>query len=200
MIAKLTGKIDELGIDFLVIDVGGVGYLVQASARTLSAIGSIGEITSIYTQMQVSENDMRLIGFASKEERDWYVLLTSVQGVGGKVGLAILSALEPAELQHAIAGGDSASVTRANGVGPKLASRIVNELQDKVGSLAVNDGKGITSSNTSGNHSGDAVGALTSLGFKPAEASRAVSAAYDELGSDATLDALIRRALKLAGK
>ncbi len=200
MIAKLTGKIDELGIDFLVIDVGGVGYLVQASARTLSAIGSVGEITSIYTQMQVSENDIRLIGFASKEERDWYVLLTSVQGVGGKVGLAILSALEPAELQHAIAGGDSAAVTRANGVGPKLASRIVNELQDKAGSLATSDGKGITSSNASGNHSGDAVGALTSLGFKPTEASRAVSAAYDELGSDATLDALIRRALKLAGK
>ncbi len=200
MIAKLTGKIDELGIDFLVIDVGGVGYLVQASARTLSAIGSIGEITSIYTQMQVSENDMRLIGFASKEERDWYVLLTSVQGVGGKVGLALLSALEPAELQSAIAGGDSASVTRANGVGPKLASRIVNELQDKVGGLATSDGKGITSSSASGNHSGDAVGALTSLGFKPAEATRAVSSAYDELGSDATLDALIRRALKLAGK
>ncbi len=200
MIAKLTGKIDELGIDFLVIDVEGVGYLVQASARTLSAIGAMGETTSIYTQMQVSENDMRLIGFASKEERDWYVLLTSVQGVGGKVGLALLSALEPSELQQAIASGDSASVTRANGVGPKLASRIVNELQDKVGGLATSDGQGITSSSASGNHSGDAAGALTSLGFKPAEASRAVSAAYDELGRDATLDALIRRALKLAGK
>jgi len=166
MIAKLSGKIDELGIDFLVIDVQGVGYLVQASARTLSAIGSIGEITSIYTQMQVSENDMRLI-------------------------------LEPVELQSAIAGGDSAAVTRANGVGPKLASRIVNELKDKVGGVAVGES---SSAGTSTAYSGDAVGALTGLGFKAAEASRAVSAAYDELGSDATLDALIRRALKLAAK
>lgn len=198
MIAKLTGKIDETGTDFLVIDVQGVGYLVQASARTLAAVGAAGEFTAIYTHMQVSENDMRLIGFASKEERDWYKLLTSVQGVGGKVCLAILSALEPAELQNAIASGDSASVTRANGVGPKLATRIVNELKDKVGGIALGGGAGITSSG--GNHSGDAMGALTSLGFKPAEASRAVSAAYDELGSDAALDALIRLALKKASK
>ncbi|MDZ7588088.1 MAG: Holliday junction branch migration protein RuvA, partial [Parasphingorhabdus sp.] len=136
MIAKLYGRIDEVGSDHLVIDVNGVGYLVFASARTLSALGLTDDFATVFTQMQVSETDMRLIGFATKEERDWFRLLTGVQGVGGKVALAILSALEAAELHRAIASGDAAMVARANGVGPKLASRIVNELKDKVGALA----------------------------------------------------------------
>ena len=98
MIAKLYGRIDETGVDHLVIDVNGVGYLVQASARTLSALGKTDDFATVFTEMQVSENDMRLIGFATREERDWFRLLTGVQGVGGKVGLAILSAIEPADL------------------------------------------------------------------------------------------------------
>ena len=136
MIAKLYGRIDETGVDHLVIDVSGVGYLVQASARTLAALGKTDDFATVFTEMQVSENDMRLIGFATREERDWFRLLTGVQGVGGKVGLAILSAIEPADLALAIGSGDAAMVARANGVGPKLASRIVNELKDKVGALA----------------------------------------------------------------
>ena len=127
MIAKLYGRIDETGVDHLVIDVNGVGYLVQASARTLSALGKTDDFATVFTEMQVSENDMRLIGFATREERDWFRLLTGVQGVGGKVGLAILSAIEPQDLALAIGSGDAAMVARANGVGPKLASRIVNE-------------------------------------------------------------------------
>ena len=131
MIAKLKGLLDETGADWAVIDVGGVGYLVHCSARTLSALGEVGEACTVYTDLQVSENDMRLLGFAEGSERDWFRLLTSVQGVGSKVALAILSALSTGELQQACAGGDAAQVARANGVGPKLAGRIVNELKDK---------------------------------------------------------------------
>lgn len=202
MIAKLTGRIDELGTDHLVIDVQGVGYLVQASARTLAALGSVDDIVSVYTEMQVSETDMRLIGFATASERDWFRLLISVQGVGGKVALAIQSALEADELAAAIGSEDAAMVARANGVGPKLASRIVNELKDKVGALAgLGGGAKLAASGGGGSgHAADAAAALTGLGFKPAEASNAVSAALDELGKDASLDALVRLALKKAGK
>ena len=202
MIAKLTGRLDEIGIDHLVIDVQGVGYLVQASARTLAALGGQDDIATVFTEMQVSETDMRLIGFSTKEERDWFRLLISVQGVGGKVALAIQSALEADELQTAIASEDAAMVARANGVGPKLASRIVNELKDKVGALAGLGGgaKLAASGGASGGHTADAAAALTGLGFKPAEASVAVKAALEELGKDASLDALVRMALKKAGK
>jgi holliday junction DNA helicase RuvA len=201
MIAKLYGRIDETGVDHLVIDVNGVGYLVQASARTLAALGKSDDFATVFTEMQVSENDMRLIGFATKEERDWFRLLTGVQGVGGKVGLAILSAIEPADLALAIGSGDAAMVARANGVGPKLASRIVNELKDKVGALAgLGGGAKIMAGAASGGHASDAVSALTGLGFKPGEAGSAVAQAVEELGPDATLDALVRLALKRASR
>ena len=203
MIAKLYGRIDETGVDHLVIDVGGVGYLVQASARTLAALGKTDDFATVFTEMQVSENDQRLIGFATREERDWFRLLTGVQGVGGKVGLAILSAIEPADLAMAISTGDAAMVARANGVGPKLASRIVNELKDKVGALAgLGGGAKIMAGagGSSGGHACDAVSALTGLGFKPGEAGSAVAQAVEELGSDATLDALVRLALKRASR
>jgi holliday junction DNA helicase RuvA len=203
MIAKLYGRIDETGVDHLVIDVNGVGYLVQASARTLAALGKADDFATVFTEMQVSENDMRLIGFATREERDWFRLLTGVQGVGGKVGLAILSAIEPAELAMAIGSGDAAMVARANGVGPKLASRIVNELKDKVGALAgLGGGAKIMAGagGSSGGHASDAVSALTGLGFKPGEAGNAVAQAVEELGADATLDALVRLALKRASR
>jgi holliday junction DNA helicase RuvA len=200
MIAKLYGRIDETGVDHLVIDVSGVGYLVQASARTLAALGKTDDFATVFTEMQVSENDMRLIGFATKEERDWFRLLTSVQGVGGKVGLAILSAIEPADLALAIGSGDAAMVARANGVGPKLASRIVNELKDKVGALAGIGGGAKLIAAASGNHASDAMSALANLGFKPGEAGSAVAQAVEELGPDATLDALVRLALKKASR
>ena len=202
MIAKLYGRIDETGVDHLVIDVNGVGYLVQASARTLAALGKTDDFATVFTEMQVSENDQRLIGFATREERDWFRLLTGVQGVGGKVGLAILSAIEPADLALAISTGDAAMVARANGVGPKLASRIVNELKDKVGVLAdLGGGARLAAAGGGlGGHASDAVSALTGLGFKPGEAGSAVAQAVEELGSDATLDALVRLALKRASR
>jgi Holliday junction DNA helicase RuvA len=201
MIAKLYGRIDETGVDHLVIDVNGVGYLVQASARTLAALGKTDDFATVFTEMQVSENDMRLIGFATREERDWFRLLTGVQGVGGKVGLAILSAIEPADLALAIGSGDAAMVARANGVGPKLASRIVNELKDRVGALAgIGGGAKLVAGAASGSHASDAMSALANLGFKPGEAGSAVAQAVEELGPDATLDALVRLALKKAAK
>ena len=201
MIAKLYGRIDETGADHLVIDVSGVGYLVQASARTLAALGKTDDFATVFTEMQVSETDMRLIGFATKEERDWFRLLTGVQGVGGKVGLAILSAIEPADLALAIGSGDAAMVARANGVGPKLASRIVNELKDKVGALAgIGGGARLITGAASGSHAQDAMSALANLGFRPGEAGSAVAQAVEELGPDATLDALVRLALKRASR
>jgi holliday junction DNA helicase RuvA len=203
MIAKLYGRIDETGADNLVIDVNGVGYLVQASARTLAALGKVDDFATVFTEMQVSETDQRLIGFATRDERDWFRILIGVQGVGSKVGLAILSALDMDELKRAIGGGDSAMVARANGVGPKLAQRIVNELKDKVGALAGIGGgaKIMAGAGTSGGgHASDAVSALTGLGFKPGEAGSAVAQAVEELGADASLDALVRLALKRASR
>jgi holliday junction DNA helicase RuvA len=201
MIAKLYGRIDETGADSLVIDVNGVGYLVQASARTLGALGKVDDFATVFTDMQVSETDMRLIGFATKDERDWFRILIGVQGVGSKVGLAILSALDMDELKRAIGGGDSAMVARANGVGPKLASRIVNELKDKVGALAgIGGGVKLMASASAGNHATDAMSALTGLGFKPGEAGNAVALAVEELGEGASLDALVRLALKRASR
>jgi Holliday junction DNA helicase RuvA len=197
MIARLKGLLDETGADWAVIDVAGVGYLVHCSARTLAALGEAGEGVTIFTDLQVSENDLRLLGFATSAERDWFRLLTQVQGVGSKVGLAILSALSPAELQAACASGDAAQVSRANGVGPKLAGRIVNELKDKAGALPC--GEGIASAAAPvGGVTADAVSALQNLGFKPAVAASAVALAKGELGEAAELNALVRAALKQA--
>ncbi len=197
MIAKLKGLLDETGTDWAVIDVAGVGYLVHCSSKTLAALGEAGEACTVYTDLQVSENDMRLLGFAEGSERDWFRLLTQVQGVGSKVALAILSALSTGEVQAACAGGDAAMVARAQGVGPKLAGRIVNELKDKAGALPGQDS--VTGVNTpAGGASADAVSALENLGFKPAVAARAVAVAQGELGEDASESELIRVALKRA--
>lgn len=198
MIAKLTGLLDDFGPDWAVIDVSGVGYLVSCSAKTLTALGVRGEACTLFTQMQVSETDIRLIGFASAAERDWFRLLTAVQGVGSKVALAILSALTSEELQRACAGGDAAMVARAQGVGPKLASRIVNELKDKVGALPTTSGGVTLAAVPAGSASGDAVSALQNLGFKPNVATEAVARALDELGDGAGFNDLIRVALKRA--
>ncbi|TCM17016.1 Holliday junction DNA helicase subunit RuvA [Novosphingobium sp. PhB165] len=200
MIAKLTGLLDDTGPDWAIIDVNGVGYLVHCSARTLDHLGIRGDKVVVHTEMQVSETDQRLIGFTSGAERNWFRLLTAVQGVGSKVALAILSALTTEELQRACAGGDSAMVARANGVGPKLASRIVNELKDKAGGMPTVPGMpGLSAVATPvGNSSADAVSALQNLGFKPAIASMAVGKAVEELGEEAGLNDLVRVALKRA--
>ncbi len=198
MIAHLNGHLAATGIDHAVIDVNGVGYLVGASARTLAALGGLGDFVTVHTEMLVAEDSIRLMGFASAEERDWFRLLTGVQGVGAKVALAILSILSPAEAQTAVARADAAMIARANGVGPKLAQRIVNELKDKAGGIAL--GGGGAAALPTGGAANDAVSALMNLGFKPAEASAAVNAANDELGPGATLDALVRLALRKAAK
>lgn len=198
MIARLTGILVESAADHAVLDVAGVGYLVQCSARTLTAIGTIGGQVMLFTELQVREDAMTLFGFGSGGERDWFRLLTSVQGVGGRVALAILSTLAPDELTRAIASGDKAMVARANGVGPKLAQRICMELKDKVGGITL--GAGATMPLAPGTTVSDAVSALTGLGFKPGEAASAVAAAEAELGAAAGLDALIRLALKKASR
>ncbi len=198
MIARLKGLLDGFGADFAVIDVGGVGYLVSASTRTLAQLGAIGDEIILHTEMLVAEDSIRLVGFASAAERDWFRLLISVQGVGARVALAILSALSIDEVHRAVASGDSAMVSRAQGVGPKLAQRIVNELKDKAGGIAL--GTGGTAPVPAGSHAQDAVSALLNLGFRPAEAATAVGKAEAELGPDATLDALVRAALKKAAR
>lgn len=197
MIAKLTGTFDDFGPDWAVIDVGGVGYLVHCSVKTLDALGVRGDRVTIHTELQVSENDMRLIGFASAGEREWFRLLTGVQGVGSKMALAVLSALSVEDLQRACAGGDAAMVARAQGVGPKLAGRIVNELKDKAGALPTAAGVAVAAA-PAGSASQDAVSALQNLGFKPQVATMAVARAIEELGEGAGLDALIRVGLKRA--
>jgi holliday junction DNA helicase RuvA len=200
MIARLSGLLAEVAADHAVIDVNGVGYLIQASARTLSAVGDIGGAVMLFTEMQVREDAITLFGFGSAGERDWFRLLTSVQGVGGRVALSILSVLGPDELGRAIAGGDKAMVARANGVGPKLAMRIVNELKDKVGGIVIGPGAGLAPVAAAGGAAADALSALANLGFRPGEASAAVSAAVEELGDGASLDALVRLALRKAAK
>lgn len=195
MIARLTGILAESASDHAVIDVGGVGYLVQASSRTLNLFGPVGSSVMVFTEMQVREEAMTLFAFGSVSERDWFRLLTSVQGVGGRVALSILSVLDSDALNRAISAQDKAMVARANGVGPKLAERIVRELKDKVGVLTFGGSSlplaGITQ---------DAVSALINLGFRPAEASASVAKADEELGAGANLDALVRLALRKASR
>ena len=197
MIARLRGLLDSFGADHAVIDVGGVGYLVSASTRTLSQLGAVGEEVVLHTETLVGEDFIRLVGFASAAERDWFRLLVSVQGVGARVALAILSALTIDEVHRAVASGDHAMIARAQGVGPKLAQRIVNELKDKAGGIALGSGGAAA---PSGGLAQDAVSALANLGFRPSEASAAVARAEAELGPEATLDALVRLALKKAAK
>jgi Holliday junction DNA helicase RuvA len=197
MIARLRGLLDGFGADFAVIDVNGVGYLVSASSRTLSALGAIGEEVVLHTEMLVAEDFIRLVGFSTAAERDWFRLLISVQGVGARVALAILSALSVDEVHRAVASGDTQMIGRAQGVGPKLAQRIVHELKDKAGSVALGPGGPVI---PAGSHALDALSALANLGFRPSEAAAAVAKAEAEIGPDATLDLLVRTALKKAAR
>src|SRR5438045_9394009 len=166
MIARLSGLLAETSAEGAVIDVGGVGYLVQCSGRTLDALGPIGGEVLILTELQVREDAWTLFGFGSAVERDTFRVLTSVQGVGGKVALAILSVLTPDELARAVSQGDKAMIGRANGVGPKLAARIANELQGKLGVVGLTGGAPPPRAGAAA----DALSALANLGFRPAQA------------------------------
>ena len=196
MIARLSGILAEIAADSAVIDVAGVGYLVHLSGKTLDALGPAGGEVVILTELQVREDAWTLFGFGSTAERDSFRALTSIQGVGGRLALAILSVLSPDELARAVAHEDNAMIGRANGVGPKLAARSANELQGKLGVT----GLGGAAPAPRAGAAADALSALANLGFKPAEASAAVTAAQDELGPDAGLDALVRLALRKAAK
>lgn len=203
MIAKLTGLLDSTGLDSAIIDVGGVGYLVQCSTRTLRRLGGRGEAVSVLTEMWVSQDNIQLFGFADVLERDWFRLLTTVQGVGAKVALSLLSVLTPDQLTNAIAAQDKTALSRADGVGPKLAARIANELKDKVSAFGTMAPKpaaagedGAAAPGAPSSAAGDAISALVNLGYKRVEAFTAVHAAAQKLGADATVSDLIRAGLK----
>jgi Holliday junction DNA helicase RuvA len=199
MIAKLTGLLDHIGPEGAVIDVHGVGYLVFASTRTLGQLPPPGEAARLLIETHVREDHIHLYGFIDAAERDWFRLLTTVQGVGAKVALAILSAVAPNDLTLAIVAQDKAMLARADGVGPRLAARIANELKDKVGGLALAATNAATPAPQAANDpgpTGDAVSALVNLGYRRAEAFGAVAAASRRLGGDAKVDALIRAGLQ----
>jgi Holliday junction DNA helicase RuvA len=201
MIAKLRGRVDQVGEDFAVIDVGGVGYLAFCGSRTLSAL-AMGEAAELEIETHVREDHIHLYGFSTNSEREMFRTLTTVQGVGAKVALAILSALSAEQIAHAIAAGDQAAFRKASGVGPKLAQRIIAELKDKllpvafVAAVKPAAGKGGKAENREFE---DAVSALVNLGYGRVDAFGAVSRAIQAAGGSAPLNTLIRAALRELG-
>ena len=200
MIGKLKGLIDSYGEDFVILDVNGVGYVVNCSTRTLQKLPRVGEGSSLAIETQVREDSIRLFGFTSEAERDWFRLLQTVQGVGAKVALAILSILSANDLASAIAMQDKASVARAPGVGPKLAARIVAELKDKAPVFGAVD---LALARLSGEESEgapsaarDAISALVNLGYARPQAAAAVAESLKQLGENAEAGALIRQGLR----
>lgn len=204
MIAKLRGLVDEVGEDWAVIDVGGVGYMVFCSAKTLARLPSVGEAAQLFVETHVREDHIHLFGFALPAERDWFRLLLTVQGVGNKVALAMLSALSPEDLSRAISSGDKAMLSRAQGVGPKLAARLITELKDKVVGIVLSPtapaGLAMVSAPIEAGPIEDAISALVNLGYRRIEAHAAVLKALDGLGEGAPARALIREGLKTLGK
>ena len=197
MIGKLSGTVDSIADDTVILDVNGVGYLVHCPASTVSRL-AVGARASLMIEMKVSEDAIKLYGFAAAEEREWFRLLQTVQNVGGKVALSVLSTLSPRELQRALALGDKAMIGRASGVGPKLALRIVTELKDKAPAMMLRgeeDGVGAVAHAPRGPE-GDAVSALMHLGYSDARAAEAVARAMQALGEHSEASALIREALK----
>jgi Holliday junction DNA helicase RuvA len=201
VIGKLKGVVDTYGEDFIILDVGGVGYVVHCSSRTLQNLPGAGEAATLSIETYVREDMIRLYGFRSDAEREWFRLLQTVQGVGAKVALAILSVLDPGGLGTAVAMGDKGAVARAPGVGPKLAARIVAELKDKapafggvdpiVASLA-----GAVEDRRAPQPVADAVSALVNLGYGQPQASAAIAAALRQAGEEAATATLIRLGLK----
>lgn len=199
MIAKLTGRIDTIGLDHVILDVGGVGYCVYGSRTMLSQCPSQGELHSLLIETHVREDQITLFGFASAHEKSWYKLLISVQGVGSRVALSILSTHTPDQLSLIIASQDKKAMAAADGVGPKLATRLVTELADKVGTLSAGTGVAQPLVQVGGalpRHLEDAVGALTNLGYGRSDAARVVSTIQARATTDLALDQLIRDALK----
>ena len=199
MIAKLRGVVDSIDTDSAVIDVGGVGYLVSASSRTLRDLVAGGEATMLVETI-VREDAIALYGFLETAERDWFRILTTVQGVGARVALSILSTLAPDEIARAIAAGDKASLSRPAGVGPKLAARLATELKDKAAAFGVAPAPAraaaAASPATGGSVNEDAVSALVNLGYRRVEAFGAVARVTQRLGDGAQLDAVIRAGLQ----
>jgi Holliday junction DNA helicase RuvA len=196
VIARLTGRVDAVGEATCIVDVGGVGYLVQASTRTLGALPSAPDGVQLLIETHVREDAILLYGFADAAERDWFRMLTTVQGVGAKVALAILSALSPSDLVSAIAAADRASLTRAAGVGAKLATRILSELRDKAVGMPAGVALPAAAMPMPRGAAEDALSALVNLGYRRAEAQPALARVAARLGEDAAVDALIRDALK----
>jgi len=201
MIGKLKGVIDAYGEDYVIVDVHGVGYVVHCSARTLQKLPPVGEAAALTIETHVREDMIRLYGFRSDDERDWFRLLQSVQGVGTRVALGILSVLEPAQLAAAIATADRATVARGPGVGPKLAARIVAELKDKAPAYAPVDPALIRFTDAVDDRSApqpvsDAVSALVNLGYPQVQATAAIAAALKSVGEAAEAKTLIRLGLR----
>ncbi len=201
MIGKLRGTIDSYGEDFIIVDVGGVGYLVHCSTRTLQALPATGEAVALAIETHVREDQIKLFGFTSDLEREWFRLLQTVQGVGTKVALAILGTLKPADLASAIALRDKAAVSRTPGVGPKVAERIVTELKDKAPAYADIDPavvrlSGAVDENRAPKPVADAVSALVNLGYGQPQAAAAIAAAARSAGEGAETKQLIRLGLK----
>ncbi len=194
MIAQLTGLVASRAEATCVIDVGGVGYLVHASTPCLAALAAPPEPVTVLTELQVREDAFTLFGFADASERDWFRLLTTVQGVGGRVALNILSVLPPAALAAAIAGSDKARLGQASGVGPKLAARLITELRDKTGALATVPGGARLPAPAGG--SAELLSALTNLGYRRPEAEAALARIATFLPEDAGFDARLRAALR----
>jgi Holliday junction DNA helicase RuvA len=200
MIGKLTGRVDQVSLNAVIVEVGGVGYEVTVGARTLTSLPPVGEIVSLAIDTYVREDEIRLYGFATEHDRAWFRALQTVQGVGAKVALAVLGTLSTTDLANAVALQDKAQVSRAPGVGPKVAGRIVAELKDKMPTLApaIRPGGGLTPVATlpEGLAARDAVSALTNLGYAHGEAAAAISAAIGKAGRDARPEELIRLGLK----
>ncbi len=197
MIGRLTGRVDGIEDGRCIVDVNGVGYLIHASTRTLGQLEPAPALTRLLVETHVREDAILLYGFADPAERDWFRLLTTVQGVGAKVALGILSALSPRDLVGTIATGDRASLTRAPGVGAKLAIRILSELRDKAGVMpSAGDVAMPGSVPVPAGVADDALSALVNLGYRRAEAQPAIMRVVARLGEDAALDAIIRDSLK----
>lgn len=195
MIAMLTGRIDQTSAEGLVLDVNGVGYLVFCSNRTLARLPARGTVLRLLVETQVREDHIHLFGFTEEAERAWFRLLLTVQGVGARIALAVLSVLAPEALAAAILAQDKAAVARADGVGPKLAQRIVNELKDKVGGLTLGPAAG-TAAAEEGAATADAISALVNLGYQRSDAYGAVTVAARRLGPAARIDLLIKAGLQ----
>jgi Holliday junction DNA helicase RuvA len=199
MIGKLTGVVDFVGEDHVLLDVGGVGYLVHCPSSTLSKLAA-GAHASLMVETRLTDETIKLYGFFTAEEREWFRLLQTVQNVGARVALNVLSALNPRDLERALALSDKSMIGRAQGVGPKLALRIVTELKDKAPSMMLRGHPGEAFGAAPRGPEADAVAALVKLGYSPTVAAEAVARAARDLGDGAALDVLIRESLRAMGR